>query len=168
VLLFVCALLFVVATTTFGFWYTGVPYIKSGLDGLEEVFNKYGMNREHLVLELGSGDGTVAFFIEKTTGAYVRGYELVTWAYAVSRIRQKLKRSSARFFMKNFMSADFSDADFIYCFIYPPAVTGLQNKILQEMKPGSIVISRDFPLERLQEVDFVALSKPHCLFVYRV
>lgn len=167
-LLFSFALLFVIASTCIGFIYTNIPFIKSKKEDFEFVIRDLGINRSALIYELGSGDGHIAFHAEKLTGAKVKGFEATLWPYLVSLIKKKIKNSKAEFVFGNFFKANWSEATVIYFYLYPPIMPKVVAKIKSECKPGTVIISHDFPLSNLGEEKYYPFLKPHGIYVYRI
>jgi len=47
---------------------------------------------------------------------------------------------------KNFWKTDLSDADVIFCYLFPDVMDDLAQKLSAELKPGASIISFNFPL----------------------
>jgi hypothetical protein len=57
------------------------------------------------------------------------------------------------------MHADLSDADVIYCYQASGAIQQLRDKFDRELKPGTIVISNTYTIERWLSPTVVPLSQ---------
>ncbi|MFA6428789.1 MAG: hypothetical protein WCW02_04605 [Candidatus Buchananbacteria bacterium] len=108
-----------------------------------------------VVYELGSGDARVTELLAQT-GARVVAFEYSLLPYLVSRWKIKHRKlTGVELKYQNFFTADFSQADLIYCYLTPYAMKKLTSKFMAELKPGTKIISFQFPLPQwpAQSVD---------------
>ncbi|MGD8344464.1 MAG: hypothetical protein PVH53_12770, partial [Desulfobacterales bacterium] len=50
---------------------------------------------------------------------------------------------------QNFWEADLSDADVVFCYLYPDVMKRLATKLAAGLKPGAIIVSSNFSLPGL-------------------
>ncbi|NGX42362.1 MAG: hypothetical protein K940chlam7_00642 [Chlamydiae bacterium] len=124
------------------------------------------------VYELGSGWGTLAFLLAKAlTKCQIIGYELSTFPYFISKLRQWPQRLPNLTLVRgDFFSIPLDDASLIVCYLYPGAMRRLKSKFEKELKPGTWVISNTFAIPgwepmRIEETGDIYRSK---IYLYRV
>ena len=167
-LLFVLVLLFVISSELIAFLRTRVPFVPTHAGDVEFIVKKLGVTPKDVFYDLGSGNGKVVFLVEKLSGARVYGFELGWWTILFAKIKAKAIGSRATFKNKNFFKENWSGANIIYCYLYPPLMGTIEEKFKAEMKPGSIAIVRDFPFPHMQEAEKYFLPKAHEIYIYRL
>lgn len=107
------------------------------------------------VVDLGSGFGTLAFFLSKRyPKCRVIGYETSPIPYFISLIIKMITgNSQVHFIRKNFFSVSHKNASMVVCYLYPGAMKKLQVKLNQELKPGTWVISHTFALPNWKPIE---------------
>jgi SAM-dependent methyltransferase len=101
-------------------------------------------------LELGAGEGRLAFFARVWGDLTVDAYELLpTFVRVADRIVKRLSLDRITFHQANLLAADLAMADIVYlagtC-LDDPTIDTLQDR-LRWLKPGARVISLSFPLD---------------------
>lgn len=117
------------------------------------------------LMDLGSGDGRIVFFIAKHTSAKAIGVELnpLLYMYAMMKRFFSKQKSQILFLKKDLWSVDLSEVDVLTLFFIKQKMPALEEKIKKEMRPGSQVISYLFSFEGWQP------EKKHgSIFLYRV
>ena len=169
-LLFLCLaliLLFVIFSEFVAFLRTRVPFVPTNAGDIKFVVEKLGISSADVFYDLGSGNGKVIFLVEKLSGAKVKGFELGWWTVIYSKLKAVLKGSKAKFVNKNFFKQDWTGANYIYGYLYPPLMGRVREKFLADCKPGSIAIIRDFPLPNLKPNEVYYLPKKHEIYIYK-
>lgn len=167
-LLFAFFLLFVIFSAFLGFLLTRVPFVPTYASDIKFIVEKLGIASKDTFYDLGSGNGKVVFLVEKLSGAKVKGFELTWWTHYWALLQKILTRSHAEFSNRNFFKQDWSKANIIYCYLYPPLMGKIEEKFKTEMKPGSIAIVRDFPFPNIRHAEKYFLPKEHEIYVYRI
>lgn len=98
--------------------------------------------------DLGCGEGRVLVAAWKKYGVTAIGYEINVFAYLYARLNNWWNGAAAAIRFGNFMHADLSDADVIYCYQASGAIQQLRDKFNRELRPGTIVISNTYTIER--------------------
>lgn len=160
-------LLFVISTSFWGFWRTRVPYVRSKTADTLKVLRAAGLQDGQVFYELGSGDGRVIFLAEQLAKVHAVGFELTPWVHMMAQFHAWRKNSSAKLLREDFFATSWKDADVIYCYLYPPLMRSVQEKFLNETKPGSTLVSRDFKLPTLQPIEEVVFDHKHNAFIYK-
>ena len=160
-------LLFVIFSEFIAFVRTRVPFVPTTAGDIEFIVKKLGISSKDTFYDLGSGNGRVVFIVEELSGAKVKGFELSWWTILYAKIKAKLKGSKAVFANKNFFKEDWSGANYIYGYLYPPLMNRVGEKFLKDCKSGSTIITRDFFLPNLKPVEIFKMPKDHEIFVYK-
>jgi len=102
-----------------------------------------------LLIEAGSGWGTLAFHLDKhCRGWRIIGLENSFVPLMASRLANALNRSGARisFLRQNIYEYNFGNADVIVCYLYPGAMKRLARQWRDQCKPGAYIVSACFAL----------------------
>jgi hypothetical protein len=121
--------------------------------------------------ELGSGDGRFMTALEKRYGRPVTGYEVNPIAWAVCRIKIMAFGLKSRVFYRSFWDVDLSEADCTFCYLFPDIMPRLGEKLSEELKPGALVISANFPFpgwkpESVLKCENTIFNDP--IYLYRI
>lgn len=166
-LVFALLLLFVISSAFWGFLITRVPYVRTAKKDIEFIANELNILSSDIFYDLGSGDGKVCFLINKLTGAKCVGFELTWWTYALSALKSKLKNQNVKFEMQDFFKSDWSEATIIYTYLFPMYMRRVEEKFLNDCKPGTVAVIRDFPFPNLKADKKYYLPKEHEIYIYR-
>jgi len=165
-LLFSILLLFWMVSSFVGFWFTRVPFVPTAGRDLLLITERVALSANDVIYDLGSGNGKVVFALERLTGAQAVGFESTLWAHWYAQLKKLFINSRARFVLGNFFKRDWSGATVIYCYLYPPLMPQVGEKISRECKPGTRVIVRDFPIPNLRQTGRFRTYGKHEVFVY--
>lgn len=125
-----------------------VPWMrKAVIERLEKEVAEKGL-KAPLILELGSGWGTLAFAAAKVCpDAKIVGYEISPVPLAYSRIKAKLcGYRNVKFLNADLFKEDFSQANIVLTYLTMPHMEQLRPKFEAELKQGAIVICNTFPV----------------------
>lgn len=161
-------LVFLILSEFVAFLRTRVPFVPTHAGDIRFIVEKLGISPSDNFYDLGSGNGKVVFLVNKLSGASCVGFELGWWTYAFSRLKSKFKYKNVKFKMQDFFKADWSKANIIYCYLYPPLMGRIEEKFRAELKPGSIAIVRDFPFPNMPYAEKYYLPKEHEIYIYRL
>ncbi len=182
-LLFALLLLFVIFSAFLGFVITRVPFVPTYNSDVEFFVKELKISSSDVFYDLGSGDGKVIFLVNKLCGAKCVGYELTWWTHWLAKLKKRFLQpfspfrgdvASAsevterlQFKNQNFFKHPWTDANFIYAYLYPPLMGRVEEKFLADCRPGTIAIIRDFPFPNLQPVKVHFRPKRHGIYIYR-
>ena len=167
-LLLAILLLFIIASAFLGFVITRVPFVPTPSRHIRLVAGHLNLSKRDTILELGSGNGRVAFLLEQLSGGRVIGYEAALWTHWWAQLEKKIRRSRVKFIRGNFFKHDWDRATVIYCYLYPPLMARVGEKALADCRPGTRVISHDFSIPNLRQVAIVETRPGHCFYIYQV
>lgn len=123
----------------------GAMFHPSALIRVRTFLDAVPMQESELLVDIGCGDGRVLSAARKRYGVRAIGYEVNPLAYFLARIRAFGKKGfNVR--CKNFWKANMGDADVIFCYLFPDVMERLAHKLERELRPGTRVISGNFPL----------------------
>lgn len=123
------------------------------------------------IYDLGSGWGGVLCLLEKKyPKSSIVGIEGAWIPAVISKLFVFLSRKKrVRIHIKNMFSHSLKDADLVYCYLYPKAMTKLSAKLRNELSEGTFVISSVFALpgwEPLKVYNCNDLYRSH-IYVYQ-
>jgi SAM-dependent methyltransferase len=123
----------------------GAPFVPSAKDEAESMIAIAGIKPGMKVYDLGSGDGRILFKAAKL-GAHAIGFEINPFLVFFTKLRARFLSYGSRVeaFCMNFWYADVRDADVVFVYLIPWRMTKLKQKLLSQLKPGSLVVSNSF------------------------
>jgi len=96
-----------------------------------------------LVFDLGSGFGRMIIRVAQETGARCVGVEVdpikVWWTRRA--VNSKGLAAQVKVIHSNLLDADISQADFVFVFLWDGIMQKLGKKAIEEMRPGSMIVS---------------------------
>jgi SAM-dependent methyltransferase len=98
-------------------------------------------------IDVGSGLGGLTLELaRRRPESRFSGIEIAPLPWLLSRLRARLLRSDARFLRGDYNALDFSRYDVIFAYLSPAAMPALWEKARAEMRPGSLLLSYEFPI----------------------
>jgi hypothetical protein len=141
------------------------PFITTPSDVVEEMLRFAGTGPADLVVDLGSGDGRIVITAAQKFGARGLGIELdgplVRNARAAAAAAGVGERAS--FVEGNVLFADISQASVVTIYLLPGLINQLQPRLLDELTPGTRVVSHAFAMAGWQpdRTQLVRVASPH-------
>jgi predicted O-methyltransferase YrrM len=74
------------------------------------------------------------------------GIELAPLPWLASRLRARIAGATARFIRGDYEQLDFAQYDLVFAYLSPAAMDALWRKAQREMRPGSLLVSYEFPI----------------------
>jgi precorrin-6B methylase 2 len=118
------------------------------------------VNSDDLVYDLGSGDGRIPITAAQRYGA--RGVGIDLNPERIQEANANLQRSgvvnNVEFRQQDLFETDLSKASVVTLYLLPEVMTKLRPKLLQELRPGTRIVSHAFDMgdwkpQQVQEVD---------------
>ena len=130
----------------------GVPYVPTPWPVVKAMLELAKVGEKDFVIDLGSGDGRVVIEAARSRGARGLGVELDPDLVQVSNdeARRLGVASRALFERRDLFETDLSPATVVTLYLLPPIVQGLRPVLLRQLRPGSRIVSHDFPFEGWQ------------------
>jgi len=124
------------------------PYVPTPWVIVEEMLKLADIRDEDVVYDLGSGDGRLVITAAKRFGARGVGVELQTELVEMARIGAKHEGVADRvkFVQGDLFQADIRSASVVMLYLLPRFVTRLVPKLRAESRPGTRIVSHDYPL----------------------
>ncbi len=150
------------------------PYVPTPQSLVNKMLELVEAGPGDVLFDLGCGDGrflitaVADFKVEKAIG-----YELNKHIYemAEDNVAKRGLINEIRIESGDFMDADFSEATIITMYLTTTGNAKLRPKFKEELKPGTRIISHDFPiLDWTQSTPNgeALIIGPHKLFMYRI
>ncbi len=144
-LLFILKMAYVVCTAWVLPKTRGALYVSTANVRIRAFLDAVHMKPGEILIDLGCGDGRVLRAARSRYHVTTIGYELNPLACLNALIRSFAIRG-VDIRRRNFFDADLTNADVVFCYLFPDVMEDLSKKLLKELKPGSIFVSCNFPL----------------------
>ncbi|MDF3010363.1 MAG: putative methylase [Burkholderiales bacterium] len=124
------------------------PYVPSPQSVVSDMLRYADVGPGDFLVDLGSGDGRIVLTAAKVFGA--RGFgveikdELVKRANEAAKLEGLAER--VEFIKADLFKTDISQATVITMYLLPDTVNLLKEKFLAELRPGTRIVSHDYPL----------------------
>lgn len=114
----------------------------------DEMLQLAGVTSADVVYDLGSGDGRVVILAAQKYGARGVGVELDPRLVKVARevAREGEVEERVRFIEGDLFAADISPATVVTIYLSPTVNARLEPKLRRELRPGTRVVSHQFPI----------------------
>jgi hypothetical protein len=124
------------------------PYVPSPQSVVADMLRHADVNDKDFLIDLGSGDGRIVLTAAKVFGA--RGFGVEIKDDLVSKSNQAARNEGladrVKFIKQDLFKTDLSQATVITMYLLPDTVNLLKDKFLAELKPGTRIVSHDYPL----------------------
>ena len=124
------------------------PYVPSPQSVVSDMLRYADVNAKDFLIDLGSGDGRIVLTAAKVFGA--RGFGVEIKEDLVKRANESAKQQGladrVKFMKQDLFKTDISQASIITMYLLPDTVNLLKDKFLTELKPGTRIVSHDYPL----------------------
>jgi hypothetical protein len=126
---------------------TGGPYVPTPQSVVDAMLELANVGPDDFVIDLGSGDGRIVLTAALRYSARGAGFdidpELVESSNAEARKRGLGDR--IRFVQQDVLKANVAEATVLTLYLLPGMMQSLQAKLARELKPGTRIVSHDFP-----------------------
>ena len=122
----------------------GAPFVPTSRKKVKKMIELATLTTQDTLLDLGSGDGRIVFasapYVREAIGVEINpvlcyGAKLYGWIF---------RKKNVTFLAKNFWHISLHDIDVLMMFCIVSEMPKVQEKIIQEMKPGSRIVSNIF------------------------
>jgi SAM-dependent methyltransferase len=150
-----------------------VPDVRTPPEVVVEMLRLARVGPDDVVYDLGSGDGRIVIAAARDFGARGVGIELDPDLVAESarNARRAGVAERTRFLRQDIFDADISEATVVTLYLWPDVNLRLRPKLLSQLKPGSRIVSHDFPIGDWQParvVNFKGPERTHVLSLWIV
>ena len=124
------------------------PYVPSPQSVVSDMLRYADVGPGDFVIDLGSGDGRIVLTAAKVFGA--RGFGVEIKDELVRKSNEAAQKEGladrVKFIKRDLFKTDISQATVLTMYLLPDTVNLLKDKFLAELKPGTRIISHDYPL----------------------
>jgi protein-L-isoaspartate O-methyltransferase len=124
------------------------PYVPSPQSVVADMLRYAEVSAGDFLIDLGSGDGRIVLTAAKVFGA--RGFGVEIKDDLVRKSNEAAKNEGladrVRFMKQDLFKTDLSQATVITMYLLPDTVNLLKDKFLSELRPGTRIVSHDYPL----------------------
>ncbi|WP_013334241.1 SAM-dependent methyltransferase [Gloeothece verrucosa] len=126
--------------------YKDAPYLPSSNVVVQEMLRIAQVTSSDVVYDLGSGDGRIVISAAKNYGAKGVGIDIDPKLIqeAKANAREAGVSDRVKFIEQDFFKADLSEATVVTLYLLSDANLKLRPKLLQELKPGTRIVSHAF------------------------
>lgn len=113
---------------------------------VQRMFAMAKVNKNDVLVDLGSGDGKIPMLAAKLFGIRARGVELVGERVAIARAnaRQAGVEHLVSFEQGDALEAKISDATVVTTYLFPHVMERLRPRLREQLKPGTRIVSHEF------------------------
>ena len=124
------------------------PYVPSPQSVVSDMLKLADIRSTDFVVDLGSGDGRIVLTAAKVFGASGFGVEIKDELVKLSNeaARREGVEERVKFIKEDLFKTDISKATVLTMYLLPNTVNLLKDKLLNELRPGTKVLSHDYPL----------------------
>src|SRR2546423_1703928 len=124
------------------------PYVPSPQSVVSDMLRYADVGANDFLIDLGSGDGRIVLTAAKVFGA--RGFGVEIKEDLVKRANDAAQQEGladrVKFLKQDLFKTDISHATVVTMYLLPDTVNLLKDKFLTELKPGTRIVSHDYPL----------------------
>jgi len=134
------------------------PYVPTPVAIVDRMLTLTAIGPGDYVIDLGSGDGRlVTTAVAKYNARGGLGFEIDP--RLVKEANEKARNAGVgdrvKFVERDLFTADVSEATVVTLYLVPGIMGRVEDKLLKELKPGTRVVSHDYPLPSWKPVDVV-------------
>jgi SAM-dependent methyltransferase len=147
---------------------TRIPYVPSRTTELDLFLREHRPAAGKHFYDLGCGDGKVLLLAEKH-GLRATGFEISPLPWLLARLKKLLKKSAITVHFRNFLKADLSGANYVYCYLFPELTENAYRLTKKQCQPGSLFICDTFRVK--SEKPMLVYKNRHGkekLFIYQI
>src|SRR4051812_43612027 len=124
------------------------PYVPSPQSVVSDMLRYADVGANDFLIDLGSGDGRIVLTAAKVFGA--RGFGVDIKEDLVKRANEAAQKEGladrVKFVKQDLFDTDISPATVVTMYLLPDTVNMLKDKFLHELRPGTRIVSHDYPL----------------------
>jgi len=141
---------------------TGGPYVPTPQVVVDQMLRMANVTATDYVIDLGSGDGIIVLTAARQFKASGMGVDIDPELVKLSNARaQKLGVADrVQFVQLDVFKADLSKASVLTLYLLPGMMLNLRDKIFNELKPGTRVVSHDYHFGDWRPDDGVTFDVP--------
>ena len=143
-----------------------VPSIPTGKKIREAMITMAELTKNQNIYDLGCGFGGILFAAQKRAPKNTfTGFDVVDPVIWWCRFKAFICRRPINFQKKDFFTENFTEADVIFCYLWPSIMDRIYTEIWPNLKPGTKLISHAFKLPGIKPVRINSV-KSHKIYTY--
>jgi len=147
----------------------GSPPVHTSLRTCYDILKLAKATDKDTVLDLGSGNGNMMVCATRYFHAKAIGYEISPFFFLQSKLRAIPNNSKIRIHFASIFEANLSDATIIFIYLLPKMLLTVFSKIQKEARPGTIIVTRGFPLPNWHPIKRLIVGREKTkIFIYKV
>jgi len=125
-----------------------VPFVPTTDEAVQAMLKLADVKKTDVVYDLGCGDGRIVIAAAKTYGAHAVGIDInpVRIAEAKENAKTAGVENLVRFEENDLFQADIHEASVVTLFLLSSVNLKLRPKLLQDLKPGTRIVSNTFDM----------------------
>lgn len=145
-----------------------VPFVPTKQDVVKKMIKAANLKDGDTIYDLGCGDGRFLIEAAKEKRVTAIGIEASWIVTMLAKFRIWISGQKVRLISGNFFKKNISDADVIFCYLFPGVMNKLKDKFISELKEGAKIISFSFPIKEWQPVEVIQTdtNKPKNFLIY--
>ena len=138
------------------------PYVPTPQYIVDRMLRMAAVSAKDYVIDLGSGDGRIVITAAKNFGARGMGVDISEKLVDLATTNSHKERVSdkVRFVRQDAFKTDIKAASVLTLYLLPKFVLDLRPKMLNELKPGSRIVSHDYSLGDWEPDNRVTFDSP--------
>jgi len=143
------------------------PYVPTPWVIVDRMLALADIRADDMVYDLGSGDGRLVITAAKRFGARGVGVELQPELVALANDGAKKQgvADHVKFIQGDLFETDIREATVVMLYLLPGFVTRLVPRFLAELRPGTRIVSHDYPLSPWKPDKDVSMDVPEKEFI---
>jgi len=144
------------------------PFISTSFRAILIIVKELKLTGKEKIYELGCGKAGFLRVVEERFGnTELYGFEKAWWPYFLSKIQTSLSHSHIKTIRKDLFKVNLKEADVIYCFLNSDMMLRLGQKIKEECRPQTLIISYCFSIKSM-EPERILKDGQNNIYFYRV
>ena len=129
-------------------WSIDVIYVPTPYEVVDEMLRVAGVGKGDVLYDLGSGDGRIPIAAAKKYGIRATGIDID--AERILEAEQNARNAGVselvKFRREDLFKSDFRDATVVTLYLLPDLNVRLRPRLWAELKPGTRIVSHQFPM----------------------
>jgi hypothetical protein len=144
-----------------------VIFVPTPQEVVDKMLELAKLGKGDVLYDLGSGDGRIPVTAAKRFGVRATGIDIDPQriAEAKENARRNGVSQLVQFRQENLFKADFSEATVVTLYLLPRFVTRLVPRFRAELRPGTRIVSHDYPLSPWKPDKDVSMDVPEKEFI---
>ena len=162
---------FALLTVLSSFKTGGAMFTTTHRSKIEKILKTIPMHSGQVIYDLGCGDGRFLITAAKKYKVKAIGFEINPWAYFLSKLRVGFCQANVSIHFQDFWRVNLSEADIIFCYLFPDVMERLREKLSKELRPATRVISCNFEIPGWKPEKIIMASHPthnDPIFIYTI